>query len=118
MERLTKKQREILKYLKKFHSEGKPYSVVTDDVFSYAGVGIEIEILVEKGLIELCLNGEPYKPKGRDYPESVILNITPKGIVKLRETFFTRIQDTAWKNPWAVIAIILSVILGLIALWK
>ncbi len=109
MERLTKKQREILKYLKRFHN-GIPYSEFTE-IFNYAGINIEIDILQENGLIGFYnTNGKIYTHKGIDYPNSFFLKITPKGREKFRETFITRIYDTAYNNPWAVMAIIISVI--------
>jgi len=118
MERLTEIQRKILKYLKRFH-EGIPYSEVTEK-FIYAGIINEIDILVENELIELYLNDVPYRPKGIkgiEYPESVIVKITPKGREKFRETFITQIQDTAWKNPWAVITIVISLFLGIVTVY-
>ncbi len=112
MERLNKRQRQILTYLYKRSrvEESAEYATLVN----YLGCNsldayTDIELLKNKGLVE-------FDPQFREY-----LSITPKGIEKLQENFITRMQDAAYDNPWAVVTVIVSivsVILGLIAFWK
>ena len=44
------------------------------------------------------------------------LTITPLGKAKLKEGFKTRLLDSAHDNPWAVVAILVTIIFGLISL--
>ncbi len=110
MERLSKNQKKILTYVYKRFREEKDAEYVT--LVNYLGdnpldTSADIELLMGKGLIK--------------YPDAIsyqYISITPEGIEKLRESFITRLQDSAYNNPWAVVAIFLSLVLGLITLWK
>lgn len=118
MEILTKRQKEILAYLNKKYPfrERRIHLIIkfiegTDeprDVENIRAVIADITLLEEMQLVE--------KKYGQD--GEARLKITSKGKEKLRENFKTQLMDTAYKNPWAVIAILITLILGLIALWK
>lgn len=100
MERLNKKQKEILtKASKKF-----PTSIPSTDISPKVGEAIlkDLKLLEAKGLITADYT------VGSSFPVS--LAITPKGIEKLQENFKTRLIDTVHDNPLAVIAIIISVL--------
>lgn len=100
MERLTKNQREILNSAQ----NGFPNSISSIDIPPKAFNLSDIKILESKGLVKVDYTPESYNPAR--------LTITPEGIEKLRETFITRLADTAYNKPWAIIAIIVSLILG------
>jgi hypothetical protein len=118
MERLSKKQREILEYL----DAAYPYRVPKLDVLSEFGDGntrMEIKILEKNKLINVHRYVGIRARHGTRYRlGNVSLTITPKGAEKLRETFSTRLIDSAYNNPWAVVAIVVSILLGIITLWK
>jgi hypothetical protein len=118
MERLTKRQKEILDYL----DDAYPHRISKWEILSEFDDGdtrMEIKILEENKLINVHrYSGIPTRRGTRYKLRDVFFTIAPKGKEKLRENFNTRLMDTAWKNPWAVIAIVVSVILGLITLWK
>jgi hypothetical protein len=89
MERLTKRQRQILTYLYKRFRVVEDAEYVT--LVNYLGgktldAYTDIELLKEKGLIEV-------DPQFKRF-----ISITPKGIEKLQETFFTRIKDEIHKR--------------------
>ncbi len=114
MERLNKRQKEILTYLNKF-----PYfSLKRENLLNALNepkdkleiILYDIKLLKEKGLVKQGqVNGD------------MLLTITPKGKeqLQLRENIITRIQeyDTLIKLI-AVLLALISVILGLIKLWK
>ncbi len=109
MERLNKKQKEILTYL----DEVYPKSLSARDLLRELedepdDILADVKLLEEKKLVTLDYT------VGIAFP--VLLTITPKGIEKLRETFITRLEDSAHKNPWTVIAIVVPLILGLTTL--
>lgn len=113
MERLNKKQREILDYLKKVYPDYETSEDLLKDLgYRPEDVLADVMLLKEKELIA-TMGGYLGSPLGSTY-----FAISPKGIEKLQETFIARILDTAYNNPWAVIAIIMSVILGLVTLRK
>jgi predicted transcriptional regulator len=118
MERLSKKQREILEYL----DEAYPHRVLKSDVLSEFDDGntrMEIKILEKNKLIKVHrYSGRRIHDGTRYRLGNVSLTITPKGVEKLRETFSTRLIDSAYNNPWAVVAIVVSLLLGIITLWK
>ncbi len=118
MEKLSKKQREILEYL----DEAYPYRVPKLDVLSEFDDGntrMEIKILEKNKLINVHRYSGRRTHHGTRYRlGKVSLTITPKGAEKLRETFSTRLIDSAYNNPWTVVAIVVSLLLGIITLWK
>ncbi len=118
MERLSKKQREILEYL----DEAYPHKVLKSDVLNEFDDGttrMEIKILEKNKLINVHRYSGIRTHHGTRYRlGNISLTITPKGAEKLRETFSTRLIDSAYNNPWAVVAIVVSVLLGIITFWK
>jgi hypothetical protein len=98
MERLTKKQREILNSACKVF----PNSISSSDIPPKAFNVSDIKILESKGLVNVDYTAGSYSP--------VCLTITPNGIEKLQENFKTRLIDAVHDNPLAVIAIIISVL--------
>ncbi|MCX6771571.1 MAG: hypothetical protein NTX79_05950 [Candidatus Micrarchaeota archaeon] len=53
-------------------------------------------------------NFEPLFTVGSEYP--VWMRITPAGVEKSRENTVSRIIDTAYANPWAVITVVIALI--------
>lgn len=114
MERLNKRQKEILTYL----DEAYPFSLPRNHILLEFGEPEEIyffddltelELLEEMKLIEL----------GYGKTGDSRLTITPKGRKKLRENFKTRLVDAIHENPLKAISIgvaLISVILGLITI--
>lgn len=106
MERLNPRQKEILTCLKELYPDsltqvvlltklkGKPKDI---DILP------DIKLLDEKKLITVSYGLGSY------FPEN--LTITPKGIEKLRENLKARLLETAYNNPWTVIAIIIPLAL-------
>lgn len=103
MERLNKKQRQILGNLyKKYPDTIKSEIILGELNCDEKDLLADVIILNKHGLITA-----EYEI-GRQFPTS--LTITPDGIVKLRENLFTRLIDSGWKNPWVIVAIILTLI--------
>lgn len=98
MERLTKRQKEILtKALKVF-----PGHFPLESGESQQNILADIKLLEKKNLVTADYTISSYFPTG--------VTITPIGIEKLQENIITRLLDTGWKNPWVVVAVIVSLI--------
>lgn len=103
MEVLNKKQKEILDYLNEVYPASLKKEVLLeklgdkpDDILA------DIKLLEENKLVSLLYG------LGDAFP--TVLTITPKGIEKIQENFITRLKESAYNNPWAVIAIIVTLI--------
>jgi hypothetical protein len=105
MERLTKRQKEILTYLSKIF----PNFTDNDSLVKELG-GKSDDILAD---IETLRDKELIKTVYGTFHKYICVSISPKGREKLHETFFTRIQDTALKNPWVVATVFVAVVLGI-----
>ncbi len=114
MERLNKRQKEILIYLGKifpkdtnYDSLVKEFGSKPDDILS------DIEILKDKKLIKM-LEGT--------FQRYICISISPKGIEKLKENFITRLTDAIYNNPLKAVSVGIALILGILGLiitiWK
>ena len=113
MERITKRQRDILEYLDDVY----PFSVPRKDILHLFGESEDVFIFNDlpdiKLLDDMKLVTLSYEKRGEEH-----LIITPKGKEKLRENFMTRLIDAIYDNPLKTISIIVAIILGLITLLK
>ena len=109
MGRLNKKQNKILAHLNKadkgFLSNVDLLNILRDEP---TNILPDIKLLERDGLV---INNYQL---GSTFPTK--LTITPIGKAKLKESFGTRLLDSAHDNPWAVIAIFVTICLSLISL--
>lgn len=109
MERLNKRQKELLECLKKVYPNSLNREVLLRKLgHELKDISVDIELLYQNELVIV---------RYENGASSMNLTIAPKGIEKLQETFRKRLGDSAHKNPWAVIAIVVSLILGLTTLY-
>jgi hypothetical protein len=111
MDRINKKQREILNCLDKVYPDGLAEEVLLTklkDKPKDIDILADIKLLEENKLISA-------RYESNNYPGD--LTITPKGIEKLRENFKTRLIDASHNNPWIAIAVIISLFLGMVTVY-
>ncbi len=103
MERLNKKQKEILSSLEKVYPSNRNRDELLEELgYIPNDILADIKLLEAKEFVSLTYR------LGDTFPYT--LTITPKGIEKLQENFKTRIKDEIHNNPLTVIAIIISVL--------
>lgn len=109
MEMLTERKKEMLAYLNKNY----PFSVRRVDLIAKFIRMTSKPRTVENGrlvLEDITLLKEMRLIEKKDLHGEAHLKITSKGKEKLRENFKTRLIDTAYNNPWGVIAIVIGII--------
>lgn len=103
MERLNKKQRKILDILYKEYPDAIESEIIPREL-NCKGRDIlaDVQLLDQNHFVDTEYEIQNQFP--------ISLTITPDGIEKIRESIFTRLIDSAWKNPWVVITIIVALI--------
>jgi hypothetical protein len=122
MERLTKRQKEILRYL----DDAYPHKIPKWEIFHEfddRDTRIETKILEKNKLIAVYRYSGIPKHRGTRYKlGDISLTITPKGKEKLQENFKTRLMDAMYNNPLKAVSVVIALILGIlgliITLWK
>lgn len=107
MEKLNKKQKEILTCLNKVFPEPLNEDVLLTklkDKPKDIDILADIKVLEKKKFVKVVYGLDSYFPTS--------LTITPEGIEKLQENIITWLYDSARSNPWTVIAVIISLCLG------
>ena len=116
MERLTKRQKEILRYL----DDSYPHKIPKWEIlreFNDGNTGMEIKILGKNKLIAIHIFSGIQKHRGIRHKLGYIsLTITPKGKEKLQENFKTKLIDAAYNNPLKAVSIVTALILGILGL--
>jgi hypothetical protein len=122
MERLTKKQEEILRYLDNVYPHRiSRWKILRE--FDNGDTKIEIKILEKNKLIAMYRYSRvPKHRSNRHKFGDISLTITLKGKEKLQENFKTKLMDAAYNNPLKAVSIVTALILGIlgliITLWK
>ena len=122
MERLTKRQKEILRYLDDAYPHRIPKWEILRE-FDDGETRMETKILEKNKLIAVYKYSGIPKHRGiRHKHGDISLTITPKGKENLQENFKTRLMDAVYNNPLKAVSIVTALILGIlgliITLWK
>jgi hypothetical protein len=121
MERLTKKQKAILRYLDNVYPHRMPKWKMLRE-FNDGDIRKEIKILEKNKLIAVYRYSGIAKHRNRQKLGDISLTITLKGTEKLQENFKIKLMDAAYNNPLKAVSIVTALILGIlgliISLWK
>lgn len=108
MQRLNKKQKEILNLLDEVYPASLKKSILLEKLGNKPNnILADIKLLEKNKLVDLIYG------VGDNFP--AVLTITPMGKEKLQENFITRLRESAYNNPWPMITVIVMIVLGLIA---
>ena len=108
MEKLNKKQKQALKCL----DEVYPASLQKKILLEKLGY-VENEILSDIKLLEENKFVDLIYEISQTFPS--VLTLTAKGKEKLKENFVTRLKESAYNNPWPAIAVIVTIVLGIVS---
>ncbi len=116
---LNKRSKRILTSLNKVYPNPLKYEVLLGEIGgNHEADSIILEDLEIRELVGVSWQGNADQNGTMTHIVPSVLSITPKGRAKIRETIFTWLKDTAINNPWPVIGIVTTVVLGIIALRK